>query len=191
MVKEILLLCLSLVRFLWTIKGYRCGIKWRPEIERFICSHRLHIWYKAGINVLWSWQGSWLGIEGMLECQMACVLIGPCSNWKSLAVRFLSVLVATLNSTPVPRKMFIFFQTSLGCFFNWDWHYCIHQQTKWHSRGWTVKCKCLHVVDQILFISKHGHHALLVAAQWLRFTVETKLVCFFFCAQQECFFFSL
>lgn len=111
--REIPHLCLAQWGLLWTIKDYRCGIKWRPEIEHFICSHRLHIWYKAGINVLWSWQCSWLGMEGVLECQMACVLIGPCSNWKSLVVRFLSVLVATLNSTPVPRKMFIFSKLAL------------------------------------------------------------------------------
>lgn len=83
--------------------------------------------------------------------------------------------------------MFIFFQTSPS--FNWNWHYCIHQQTKWHSTVWTVKCQCLHAVDQILFISKRGYRALLVAAQWLRFAIETKLVCFFRCAQEEFFFF--
>lgn len=61
-----------------------------------ICNHRLHIWhcnracqmkdlnYGSVFLASAEQQCIWLGIEDVLVCQMATVLITLCSNWKSL-----------------------------------------------------------------------------------------------------------
>lgn len=111
---------------------------------------------------------------------------GLCSNWKSLAVSFLSGCYT--HQLQFPEKCLSFSKLALHFpLTKTDVAASINKQKAFSISN--CKMKIFACGRQIPFISKRVYHSLLVTAQWLRFAIESKLVCFSCSAQKVfCFF---